>query len=193
VCSAGQLCNLQLGKCQGGEQCKLPNGADKQCSGGPTCAPEDGECKCGGRGGAICKPATATTAAEVCVLPEGGEPSCSAPCDPLASRCETGTYCYFNAALATPASYCTAPTGNVKEDQFCSGAIDCFDEQKRLPMHCAGYDPANEQNFGKCRPYCDPRVPDHRQARLQFPKAQCCVAVDAEKFPGIGFCQPNQG
>ncbi len=166
ACGATQLCTLTpLPQCQGGQQCVLPDGGPKVCANGSSCDPEDGRCKCGGRGGVSCRAASADDAgvavpAEVCVL-NPLQQACRRPCDIRnPGDCPAGTYCYFDSSATTPAAYCAPNSDTQDEESGCTTPTACF---TALPsphgMHCNGLVLGQT---GLCRPYCDVGVGHHR-------------------------------
>ncbi|MBI3183516.1 MAG: hypothetical protein HYZ28_15370 [Myxococcales bacterium] len=184
VCSPVQICALgPPPQCQGGQPCTLPDGGPKPCVGGNSCDPEDGKCKCGGRGGAVCKEATATEPAEVCVS-STNQQACKRPCDPRSPDCPTGTYCYFDSTAAVPAAYCSAPTDSRAENQSCTSPTACFVQNPPAALHCNGLAAGAS---GICRAYCD--VASGRLGCLQVPKPQDCVQIQGAPT-GYGYCQP---
>lgn len=185
VCTSDQLCALgPPAQCQGGEQCTLPGGAPKVCTGGASCDPEDGKCKCGGRGGAVCQPATGSEPAEVCVS-SVLQQSCKRPCDPRSPDCPAGTYCYFDSSAATPVAYCAAPTGTRIEGQSCTNPTACFRENPPTALHCNGLIVGTS---GVCRAYCDVTVGN--QSCAQVPQAHVCTQLQSAAT-GYGYCQPQ--
>ncbi|MBX7097251.1 MAG: hypothetical protein K1X89_06050 [Myxococcaceae bacterium] len=185
VCASNQICALgPPAQCQGGQQCTLADGGSKLCEGGTSCDPEDGVCKCGGRGGTACKSATATEPAEICIA-NPIQQSCRRPCDVRSPDCANGTYCFFDSSAATPASYCAAPTDNKDEDSACATATACFKMNPAKALHCNGL--ALGQS-GICRAYCD--VDAMTAGCTQVPKAQTCVQINAAP-PKYGYCQPQ--
>lgn len=192
ACAANQICNLgPPPQCQGGQQCTLPDGGARQCASGTSCDPEDGRCKCGGRGGQLCAAAVvvdggAGTPAEVCVL-SAVQTSCKAPCDPrLASAdCPMGQFCYFDSSAATPVAYCAAaPTSPKPVGDGCTSATACFASGKSL--HCNGLVLGST---GICRSYCD--VASGSSGCIQVPTAQNCVQILGAPA-GYGYCQSTQ-
>lgn len=182
ACASNQICALgPPPQCQGGAQCVNLDGGMKQCSGGTSCDPEDGKCKCGGRGGTVCAPADAGMMAEVCVS-SSLQQSCKRPCDVRAPDCPTGNYCFFDSSAATPVAYCSPPTGMQAEDSACQSPTACFGGTPARAMHCNGL--ALGQT-GICRPYCD--VAAMMAGCLQVPRAQICQQI-AGATTGFGYC-----
>lgn len=185
VCAVDQLCALgPPAQCQGGKQCSLPDGGAKSCAGGLSCDPEDGKCKCGGRGGTICKDATATEPAEVCVS-WNNQRACKRPCDPRSQDCPSGAHCYFDSTAAAPVAYCSAPTGSKIEGQACSSPAACFAQNPPRPLHCNGL---AQGISGLCRPYCDTNAGS--QGCVQVPVAQVCDQIQGAPA-GYGYCHPQ--
>jgi hypothetical protein len=189
-CGPNQICSLgPPAKCQGGAQCTLPDGGPKVCSLGTSCDPEDGVCKCGGRGGVVCAPAGGSDGgsnepAEVCVQ-NPNQRACRRPCDIRSPDCVNDQYCYFDSSATTPASYCATPTDMRLETAQCNSPTACF---SRTPanrsLHCNGL--ALGQN-GLCRAYCD--VAAGNAGCLQVPMAQRCIQITGAPT-GYGYCQP---
>lgn len=161
VCAANQICNLgPPPQCEGGQQCTQLDGGAKVCAGGTSCDPEDGLCKCGGRGGSVCAPAGgadggAITPAEICIS-NPVQQACRRPCDIRNPDCEAGQYCYFDSSAATPAAYCAVPSGAAAEEDACTTATSCFmTTPSPRSLHCLNL--ALGQT-GICRAYCDVSV-----------------------------------
>lgn len=155
VCTRDQLCSLNPSpRCEGGEQCALPDGGSKVCEGGTSCDPEDGRCKCGGRGGVACASADGGVSAEICVA-HATQLSCRRPCDVSNPSCASGTYCYFDSSATTAASYCASPPVDPRdEDSTCLSPTACFSVVGGPhSLHCLGL--ALGQT-GVCRAYCNP-------------------------------------
>ncbi len=186
VCSSAQICALgPPPQCQGGQQCVLADGGAKICTGGASCDPEDGKCKCGGRGGTVCKEANPPTdPGEICIS-NPTQQACKRPCDPRSPDCPTGTYCYFDSTAAVPAAYCAAPTDTKTEGQACNSPTACFISNPPTALHCNGL---AQGTTGICRRYCDDTQPDS-QTCLQVPVAQVCDPISGAP-PGYGFCRP---
>ncbi len=188
VCAANQVCSLgPPPKCQGGQQCTNPDGGTKTCPSGTSCDPEDGVCKCGGRGGVVCAPASTdggTDPAEVCVQ-NPNQQACRRPCDIRSPDCPTGQFCYFDSSATTPVAYCAAPTDNRTELAACNAATACFSMNPApRSLHCNGL--ALGQT-GLCRAYCDTAA--GTQGCLQVPAAQRCLQITGAPM-GYGYCQP---
>lgn len=182
VCASNQICALgPPAQCQGGQQCLNPDGGAKSCTGGTSCDPEDGKCKCGGRGGQVCAAMMDMTPAEVCVS-NPSQKACRRPCDVRAPDCPTGTYCYYDPTAATPAAYCSPPTGMAAEETACLQATVCFAQGRAL--HCSGLAAGTT---GICRAYCD--VASGTAGCVQVPKPQTCNQI-AGAPAGYGFCLP---
>lgn len=187
-CANNQICNLgPPAQCQGGAQCSLADGGVKTCSGGTSCDPEDGLCKCGGRGGLVCAPENAdggVSSAEVCVQ-NPVQLACRLPCDTRAPRCPQGTFCYFDSSAATPAAYCAAPTDSKVEDDGCTAPTACFSTNSGRALHCLGL--ALGQT-GLCRAYCDTAA--GTGGCIQVPRPQTCMQITGAPS-GYGYCNPN--
>ena len=186
ACASNQLCVLTpTPQCQGGSQCVLPDGKPVLCGGGTSCDPEDGKCKCGGRGGQVCAPSTATDPGQVCVS-NPLQQSCRKPCDVRTADCAMGTFCFFDSSAITPTAYCSAATDARLEDQACTSPAGCFTTGKSPPaMHCNGL---SLGQAGICRPYCDAVA--GAASCPQVPKAQLCIQISGAPN-GFGFCQPQ--
>lgn len=189
ACGSAQICALGPPlQCQGGDQCGLPDGGVKSCASGTSCDPEDGLCKCGGRGGEVCAPAVVGPPAEpgeVCVSTTSSI-RCRRPCDPKAPDCPSGEYCYFDSSAATPVAYCSPNTGTQTEGQQCTAATVCFTTAPApRSLHCLGLAPGV---FGLCRSYCDTAAGNVSCA--QIPRPQQCFPIDNAP-EGVGFCQPQ--
>lgn len=185
ICSAVQICALgPPSQCQGGAQCTTPDGGTKTCSGGTSCDPEDGKCKCGGRGGQVCKTAVAPDPADICVS-NPQQQACKRPCDVRAPDCLTATYCYFDITAATPAAYCSAPTGMQAEESGCTTATSCLGANPPRSLNCT--DLALGQ-AGICRSYCD--VAAGAAGCVQVPLPKLCVQIPGADA-GYGYCQPQ--
>ena len=186
VCGAGQICALgPPAQCQGGDQCALPDGGTKRCEGGTSCDPEDGVCKCGGRGGIVCQPASGATPAEVCVVTSAAA-SCKRGCDPRSPDCPGATYCYFDTLAKVSVSYCATATGSKFEGQACTAPAECF-SQVPAPraVHCLGLEPGQ---FGICRAYCD--VQAGASSCSQVPRPQSCLQLP-DAPANVGYCLPQ--
>jgi hypothetical protein len=191
VCASNQICNLgPPPQCEGGQQCVLPDGGAKTCAGGTSCDPEDGLCKCGGRGGALCAPGTddggTVVPAEVCVS-NPVQQVCRRPCDVrnASTDCPTGSYCYFDSSAATPVAYCAVPTGMQGEDLGCTTATACFSNVPGArSLHCLGL--ALGQT-GICRAYCDTAA--GTSGCLQD-RARTCLPIP-NAATGTGYCNPQ--
>ncbi len=191
VCASNQICSLgPPPQCQGGQQCTLPDGGVKSCSGGTSCDPEDGRCKCGGRGGVVCAPAGGADGgtgepAEVCVQ-NPSQQACRKPCDIRSPECPSGAYCYFDSSAATPTAYCATPTDTRTEEDACTVPTACFSTTPAArSLHCNGL--ALGQT-GICRAYCD--VTAGTAGCLQVPRAQTCIQIQGAPT-GYGYCQPQ--
>lgn len=190
ACAANQICNLgPPAQCEGGQQCALPDGGPKVCAGGTSCDPEDGLCKCGGRGGLLCAPAGgadggAVTPAEICVT-NSIQQACRRPCDVVSPDCQTGLYCYFDSSATTARAYCAVPTDNQQEDEACTTATSCF---TMVPgarsLHCLGL--ALGQT-GICRAYCDTAA---GTAGCLQDRPRTCLAIPTAPS-GSGYCNPQ--
>ncbi len=185
-CAGNQICSLSPSpQCEGGAQCTLPDGGPKDCPGGTSCDPEDGICKCGGRGGTACADATATDPAEICVAIPNGQQSCKRPCDVRSPDCPAGSYCFFDSSALTPAAYCSPPTDSKLNDDACNHATDCFQANPPKALHCNGLALGQA---GICRDYCD--VAGGNQSCIQVPKPQTCNQINLAPM-GFGYCQPQ--
>ncbi len=183
-CTAQQICSQLTKQCQGGDQCKNLDGTPKVCNGGTSCDPEDGKCKCGGRGGVECKPAMGNEPAEVCVS-TSFQQACRRPCVPYASDCPTGVFCYFDSTALSPVAYCSPNSGTQGEASQCNTPTACYVSQPApRALHCLGLAVGTT---GLCYDYCDmaqgntgcPQIPAH--ACEQIPNAPA----------GYGYCQPK--
>jgi hypothetical protein len=190
ACSSAQVCVLgPPAQCEGGQQCIFPDGGAKTCPIGTSCDPEDGVCKCGGRGGVKCGDATTTDAgdavpAEVCVLNPTLQ-ACRRPCDVRdPTSCPTGTFCYFDSSASTPVAYCSVNTDTKVDDQGCTAPTACFSTNPSPHgLHCNGL--ALGQT-GICRPYCD--VAAGASGCIQVPRPQQCIQILGAPT-GYGYCQ----
>jgi hypothetical protein len=190
ICAANQICSLgPPPKCQGGAQCTQPDGGPRTCPSGTSCDPEDGVCKCGGRGGVVCAPVGGADGgtmdpAEVCVQ-NPNQQACRRPCDIRSPDCPMGTYCYFDSSATAPVAYCAAPTEMRVEGNGCNTSTACFSTMPApRSLHCNGL--ALGQT-GLCRAYCD--VAAMMAGCLQVPVAQRCVQITGAPV-GFGYCQP---
>lgn len=191
VCASNQICNLgPPPQCEGGEQCAYPDGGAKVCPGGTSCDPEDGVCKCGGRGGLVCADAQTDDAgvqlapAEICVS-NPVQLACRRPCKVTDPACADGTYCYFDSSAAPTASYCAAPTGTKQDEDGCTTATACFSQTPSPhPLHCLGL--ALGQT-GICRAYCD--VAAGQGGCVQDIPRTCDQIPNGPA--GIGYCHPS--
>ncbi|MHB8872719.1 MAG: hypothetical protein ACYC8T_03435 [Myxococcaceae bacterium] len=185
LCSPVQICALgPPAQCQGGQQCVNSDGGVKVCAGGTSCDPEDGRCKCGGRGGTECAAASATDPAEVCVS-NPLQKACHRPCDVRSPDCPAGTWCYFDATAATPTAYCTANSDTKGEGAACITATACFIANPPKPLNCTNLQIGQA---GLCRAYCD--VASGIAGCIQVPKAQDCMQILGAPA-GYGYCQPK--
>lgn len=189
TCGAGQTCRLTPSfQCMGGQQCTQADGGFKLCLGGTSCDPEDGQCKCGGRGGVRCAPAATdggTTPAEICVQ-NPVQLACRRPCDVRSPDCQSATYCYFDSSAATPAAYCALPTAAQTEEAACTTATACFSTNPApRSLHCLGLVLGQT---GLCRSYCD--VAAGTAGCTQVPRPQTCAQIP-QAPTGFGFCNPN--
>lgn len=190
VCAANQICTLgPTPRCEGGQQCLNPDGGPKACLGGTSCDPEDGRCKCGGRGGVACAPAGGADGgsgepAEVCVS-NPTQQACRRPCDVRSPDCPTGTYCYFDSSAATPVSYCAAPSGSQEEDESCTAPTACFSTVPGArSLHCLGLALGST---GICRAYCDTAA---GTAGCLQDRPRTCLAIPSAPS-GTGYCNPQ--
>ncbi len=184
VCTAQQICSQAVKQCQGGDQCKNGDGTPKLCLGGTSCDPEDGKCKCGGRGGVECKPAAGGEPAEVCVSTPFQQ-ACRRPCTPHASDCPSGVFCYFDSTAATPVAYCAPNTDTKGEGDQCTTPTACY---VTIPApkskHCFGLALGSS---GFCRDYCD--VTAGTAGCVQVPAHTCEQIANAPA--GYGYCRPQ--
>ncbi|MBL8951384.1 MAG: hypothetical protein JNK82_11435, partial [Myxococcaceae bacterium] len=149
-----------------------------------SCDPEDGKCKCGGRGGTVCGVADGGSVGEVCVS-TALQQSCRRPCSAIASDCTAPQQCFFDTAAATPVAYCAVPTGMQLENQACQRATACFSGMPARPQHCNGL---TLNTTGICRPYCDTGA--GMSGCLQVPMAQICTGIAlAPSGSNYGVCQ----
>jgi hypothetical protein len=185
ACTPDQICRLDPPmQCQGGQQCQNADGSPKTCATGTSCDPEDGKCKCGGRGGVVCAAATATDPADVCVS-SSLQKACHRPCDPRSPDCSSGSYCYFDATVATPVAYCILPTDSRGEGSQCVSATACYSDGPPRSMHCVGL---GSGGSGICRSYCD--VAAGPSGCPQTTQAQNCLQITGAP-EGVGYCQPT--
>jgi hypothetical protein len=189
VCGAGQVCNLMTGQCQGGNQCMTADGGTKVCPGQTSCDPEDGLCKCGGRGGQVCGDGTGGTVVEVCVVTTFSI-SCEEACNPTLQLCsKPGEYCYFNTLAKVPVAYCAVNSDTRIEGQGCANPTACFTTNPTAKgLHCLGlgtFDTPGGSGF--CRSYCDTTAGTAGCPQGQV--AQTCEPI-VGAGPGIGFCKP---
>ena len=185
ACSPVQICSLgPPAQCQGGAQCTTADGGLKSCAGGTSCDPEDGKCKCGGRGGELCKGADAGNPADICVS-NPQQQACKRPCDVRAPDCLTATYCYFDITAATPAAYCSVGTGMQAESQGCTTATQCFVANPPKSLNCTGLALGQA---GICRSYCD--VAAGTGGCVQTPAPQICTQILGAPMD-YGYCQPQ--
>lgn len=137
ICGADQTCDVATGRCLGGDQC-----AGVECTGGTSCDPEDGACKCGGFGGTVCG------ASEVCAAIDGAA-ACSKSCNPLVqTSCGSETLgCYFDVSQPSTGAFCAPTAANAPGNgSTCDSATACA-----AGYHCVASGDAN-----RCRAYCDP-------------------------------------
>jgi hypothetical protein len=188
ICSAIQICALgPPAKCQGGVQCINPDGGSRVCPSGTSCDPEDGLCKCGGRGGVVCAPAGGADGgddpAEVCVQ-NPNQQACRRPCDIRSPDCSTGAFCYFDSSATTPVAYCAVPTGRTAELSACTSPTTCFATSPApRSLHCNGL---SLGQTGLCRAYCD--LAAGPAGCIQVPTAQRCLQITGAPN-GYGYCQ----
>jgi hypothetical protein len=189
VCASNQICNLgPPAQCQGGQQCTQADGGAKSCASGTSCDPEDGRCKCGGRGGTACSPGGTDGGldpAEVCVQ-NPVQQACRRPCDVRNPDCPSGTYCYYDSSATTPVSYCAVPTDTKTEELACTTATACFSTTPGpRSLHCLGLVLGQT---GLCRAYCDTAA--GTAGCIQVPRPQTCVQIPSAPA-GYGYCNPN--
>jgi len=186
ACHPEQVCsNSPPWQCQGGQLCENSDGSPKVCAAGLSCDPEDGKCKCGGRGGAVCQAPEGFDPGEVCVS-SAFQKVCRRPCDPLSPDCGPGTYCFYDATLATPVAYCATPTDSRPVAGQCVSPTACFSENPSLAGHCAGLGQGG--GSGVCRTYCN--VSAGPSGCPQNVSAQTCVQITGGPA-GLGYCQPS--
>ncbi len=185
ACSSIQICSqTRPFQCQGGAQCTTPDGGLKSCVGGTSCDPEDGQCKCGGRGGEVCKPMVGTDLPEICVS-NPQQKACKHPCDVRAPDCAVGTFCYFDPTAASPAAYCSVATDTKGEESACATATACLGTNPPKSLNCTGLVTGQS---GICRQYCDVAVGP--AGCIQVPKANLCLQISGA-LNGYGYCQPQ--
>lgn len=188
TCTSSQVCNLgPPARCEGGEQCTLPDGGLKSCAGGTSCDPEDGVCKCGGRGGLVCAPAGGLDGgmapAEICVS-NPVQQACRQPCDIRNPDCQSGSYCYFDSSAATPSTYCAVPTDAKEEDSACTTATACFSMvPSARSLHCLEL---SLGHTGICRAYCDTSA---GTAGCLQDRPRTCLPIPMAGT-GTGYCNP---
>lgn len=188
-CAPDQVCSLTTFQCQGGNQCGTADGGTKECPAGTSCDPEDGQCKCGGRGGDACEPGTDGGVEETCVQSIFAQ-TCRPKCDPRLQDCPSGQYCYFDTTARTPTAYCAVPTDMKLQDQGCNAATACFTTNPSpRGLFCNGLGTFEMPgSTGFCRAFCDTTVANNASC-AQVPKAQTCNAIMGAD-PGVGFCDP---
>lgn len=189
ACGDDQVCSLASLQCQGGNQCGLADGGVKSCSGGTSCDPEDGLCKCGGRGGQVCASGgDAGQAEELCVQSVFSQ-TCRPACDPRLQNCPSGQYCYFDTTSKTPAAYCAVPSDTRVAGQGCNAPTACFTTTPTPKgLFCNGLGSFEQPgSTGFCREFCDTSVGD--QSCSQIP-AQKCLPIQGGPT-GVGYCQPQ--
>ncbi len=180
ACALNQVCTLgPPAQCQGGDQCTLSDGSSKRCVSGTSCDPEDGRCKCGGRGGLACG------SGEICIQ-NPVQQACRRSCDVRNPDCPAGAYCYFDSSASTPAAYCSAPTDAKVEEQGCTAATACFSTVPAArSLHCLGLVLGQT---GICRAYCD--LAAGNSGCVQVPVAQTCSQLPGAPT-GVGTCAPH--
>ncbi|MBK7859049.1 MAG: hypothetical protein IPJ65_10610 [Archangiaceae bacterium] len=178
VCTAAQLCNVgPPPTCQGGPACTGADGGQTLCTGGTSCDPSDGRCRCGGLGGVVCQ------GGEVCVS-SALSMACRAPCDPLSPACSTGTWCFFDGAASPPTAYCAPPSNVRAEGQACVSATSCFQSSPAHALVCVGLAPGQA---GICREYC--ATSSGTTGCSQVPATQLCTQLP-QAASGLGYCAP---
>ncbi len=193
ACGSGQVCSLQNLQCQGGDQCQTPDGGNVICTGGTSCDPENGRCKCGGRGGDECDDGTDGGLAETCVQSLFSQ-ACRPRCDVRLQDCPSGTYCYWDTTAKTPTAYCSVPSSNRVAGQGCTAATDCFTTNptpKGLLCNGLGtFDMPGSTGF--CRTYCDTTV-GNQSCPAFGPTGQALPPQKCTQIPGAsggwGFCE----
>jgi hypothetical protein len=189
ACAANQICNLgPPAQCQGGQQCQLADGGARVCAGGTSCDPEDGRCKCGGRGGLLCASANVdagVAVSQICIQ-NPVQQVCRTPCDVRNPDCPMGTYCYFDSSATTPSSYCAAASDSKAEEAQCNTATACFSTSPNPRSgHCLGLALGTS---GICHAYCD--VSSGTAGCTQVPRAQNCIQIPAAPA-NYGYCNPT--
>ncbi|MBX5481318.1 MAG: hypothetical protein IRZ16_05650 [Myxococcaceae bacterium] len=190
VCRSDQVCSLTTFQCQGGEQCTLPDGGMKICPLGTSCDPEDGVCKCGGRGGEVCNSGADGGPEETCVESIFSQ-TCRQTCDPRFQNCPAGQFCYFDTTAKHPTAYCAVNSGTQTLGQACNNATACFTtDPSPRGLFCANLGTFDQPgSTGFCRAFCDTTVPNN-QSCPTVPPHICTTIKDAA--PGVGYCQPVQ-
>ncbi len=209
TCTGGALCDPADGvcKCGGeagrpcayGELCACPEGADscqdedrrcadtdrcasKACSGGTTCDPADGECRCGGPGGPVCQVGqSCDVLRKVCL---GGD-RCAGV------RCESGLACDPEDGV------CKCGGLNGVNGEVCAAGDICghFNDGARCVVPC---DPLTQRCAAGQACYFDiyARVASCAAVGRTVEGGGCHVATDCAKglhcqqFPGqTGVCR----
>lgn len=187
ACSSAQLCELgPPAQCQGGQQCQNADGGVKSCGGGTSCDPEDGLCKCGGRGGQVCDPGTGAMDDEICIS-STFQQACRQRCNPTAPSCPTGQFCYFDSSAtnATDAYCIAAATPTRFEGDGCDVPNQCVSNSTpERGLHCNGL---SNGISGICRLYCD--TTGGEGVCPQVPAPQSCQQI-TNAPSGVGFCRP---
>jgi hypothetical protein len=241
-CTGGTQCNPEDGRCHCGgvegqicsygESCECPGGApacveaekrcapstlcvEVQCTGGTTCDPADGKCRCGGPGGPICAYGqSCDVIAGACLGGDrcaGVECHDGLDCDPEDGVCKcgglNGEVCGENQAcaqLSDGAANCVMPCD--PRQQGCETEEGCYFDIYAQVSYCqlAGVKTEGMGCFeaaecavgfhcqqdpfqpGKCRRYCN--VPDASGGCPQNPERQSCDALDGAAL-GLGACE----
>jgi hypothetical protein len=190
VCGANQVCSTATGLCQGGDQCTV-NGSPKQCTGGTSCDPEDGLCKCGGRGGTVCSDGTDGRDPQMCAIAKFTQ-SCKAICDPRQQNCSVpGQYCYFDTTLKIPGAYCDANSATQTNGQSCLNPTACFTTNPTsMGMFCSGLGTFDSPGVGAfCRPYCEVSAGSSGCVQQLGVFVDCIQITGAAA--GVGACIPQ--
>ena len=164
------------------------------CPQGTSCDPEDGLCKCGGRGGEVCDDGSDGGVEETCVQSYFSQ-VCRPKCDPLLQNCTTaGQYCFFDLSAKNPTAYCAAPTGNQDVGKSCVAATDCFTTMPSpRGLFCAGLGSFDDPGTsGLCRQYCQTGVTG--ACPFSNGDALYCDPITGQGWsapPGVGYCTPH--
>lgn len=197
ACGTQQVCSLQSLQCQGGNQCLTADGGNVACAGGTSCDPEDGQCKCGGRGGDVCAPQTEEESGETCVQSLFSQ-ACRQRCDVRLQDCPSGQYCYWDTTSKTPTAYCAVPSGNKQPTTGCTSPTECFaTNPTNTGVFCHGLGNfENPGNTGFCRRYCDTTVGAQScfafgPNNVPLPPQKCTplTSINPNAPAGWGFCE----